>query len=201
MDGSSIKKYANLAVSCKIDPPTHAVCIGQTCATEVGSGIDECSNNAECFEEQPSHSECINEMCIEVSGSGNNECSTNAECFIDDVEPLDCEGSGNSCIFRSSCEGQSLDEFSCPIFLRCCEVSDIPDEPPVVFHAECIGNTCVEVSGPGITECANLGASCNIDSPTHAVCIGQTCATKVGSGINECFNNIGCIDEQVVHAE
>ena len=67
---------------------------------------------------------------------------------------------------------------------------NVSSEP--VSHLECINNSCANVAGPGVNQCASNADCINPPPITHAECQSGSCVSVPGPGVNQCASSLEC---------
>lgn len=60
--------------------PSHQECVGSSCISVMGAGVNTCGGNADCNPSDGYHLTCQSSSCVRVSGEGVNTCAGNPDC-------------------------------------------------------------------------------------------------------------------------
>ena len=174
------------ALATNVSNQTHLACVNKACVSVNGTGVDECLNNSDCYNQSKTHLECRNQACVLVAGFGEDKCKTNAQCKLVPVTPTIEVAEGSTAL------------------------------PTSKSHLICRNEACVRISGPGKNECANdnqckttytkcvnmacavfngtRDSECSVDDDCrHLACVNNTLCTHVpGAGNDTCQVNSDC---------
>ncbi len=152
---------------------THGVC-----TVVPGSGVSECSTDADCFPYSGEHTECVHQSCLLVAGTGPNECSSDAQCS-QNATHAECDSSHQACV---EVPGPGSDQ--CKTDADCAQPT----------HNVCQSGACVSVDGAGTDQCTSDSQCTQIAPATHTVCdfARGACTVANGSGVNQCGTDADC---------
>jgi hypothetical protein len=165
--GSSAFATANVSVSKRIQPTTHAECVANACVQLSGAGPDRCTTNASCggggggSDPEPQfHGACnaTTKACMNVAGAGASTCGTDPACSGTAQTHLTCQS--NACVIVS---GAGTNENGCTSIGSSC-VTDSPvgtctfkATPGIVKRGD--ATTLSWTCGGGVTSCKVLSTS------------------------------------------
>jgi hypothetical protein len=128
---------------------THKECVGSTCKTVSGAGLNTCVSNLQCMGMlttstlKITHKECVGTSCKSVIGLGADQCSSNIQCIGGAFTT-----SSSLAVFHKECVGTSCQwvpgggSNKCTSSLQCMSVvSTIPKLPTTtLFNRNIIDN-------------------------------------------------------------
>ena len=183
------------------DDPSHLECRSNACTRVSGSGVNQCASNADCIAPPPPL------PSVDLKANGSNgpitiPSGSSADLSWTSTNATSCNASGDWSGSKNISGGSqstgSLNSNS--LYSLTCTGSGGADSDSVtvnvssepVSHLECINNSCANVAGPGVNQCAGNADCVNPPPITHAECQSGSCVSVPGPGVNQCASSLEC---------